>query len=301
MKNKVFVVGSLNYDVCLVQQRFPEEGETCLADSVTYCSGGKGANQAVQAAKLGLETYMIGCIGNDTQGVFLKSEIEKYGVHTDFLREIKGNSGMSVAQSLGKGDVRASIVGGANLCVSTKDIDRAFETVNKGDYLVLQLEIPIPTVEYAIMKGREKGCVILINAAPALPISSDALKKTDYFIVNEVEAKSYSGMEINSKEDAYKVCSYLKKEYENTCIITLGKLGSVIGSGSEFKLIPALSVAAVESTGAGDSFIGGLCYSLICGKNIFEAAEFATKCSAHTVCRVGGQPAMPNLYDLSED
>ena len=177
MKNKVFVVGSLNYDVCLVQQRFPDEGETRIADSVTYCSGGKGANQAVQAAKLGIETYMIGCIGHDSQGIFLKSEIEKYGVRTDFLRVIAGNSGISVAQSLGKGDVRASIVGGANLCISTKDIDRAFEVINEGDFLVLQLEIPVQTVEYAITRGHEKGCVILINAAPALPISSDALKK----------------------------------------------------------------------------------------------------------------------------
>lgn len=107
-------------------------------------------------------------------------------------------------------------------------------------------------------------------------------------------------MEIDSTENAYKACQFLKNKYGNTCIITLGKSGSVICSQSESKLIPALPVDAVESTGAGDSYIGGLCYSLLRGKNIFEAAEFATRCSAYTVCRVGGQPSMPDLAALSE-
>ena len=123
MYDKVVVIGSLNYDVCLKLERLPEEGETNFADSVEYCSGGKGANQAVQAAKLGVPVYMAGCIGEDSSGDFLKKTVEGYGVRTDYLKRVPGNSGMSVAQSLYDGGIRASVVRGANDRVTRQDID----------------------------------------------------------------------------------------------------------------------------------------------------------------------------------
>ncbi len=119
MAGKVVVIGSLNYDVCLKQEKMPEEGETNFADSVTYCSGGKGANQAVQAAKLGIETYMVGCIGTDMMGSFLRENLEACHVHTDFVKVREGNSGMSAAHSLYDGGVRASVVRGAIDWVTT--------------------------------------------------------------------------------------------------------------------------------------------------------------------------------------
>ncbi len=297
-ERKTVVIGSLNYDVCLKQERIPEEGETYFADSVEYCSGGKGANQAVQAAKLGVPTYMAGCIGSDSQGEFLKAEIEKYGVHTDYLKKVPGNSGMSVAQSLYDGGARASVVKGSNDMVTKEDIDALGDFIKEGDLAVFQLEIPIPVVEYGIKFCKNKGCFVILNGAPAALVSEEALKMTDIFIVNEVEAGFYSGKKIDSVETAEAEIKKMAERLKNICIWTLGKTGSVVCSGDRCALIPAKKVKAVESTGAGDSFIGGLCCAVINNMDIFEAAEFATKCSAKTVCKTGGQPAMPYLDEL---
>lgn len=300
MEKKVVVIGSLNYDVCLKQERLPREGETYFADSVEYCSGGKGANQAVQAAKLGVPTYVVGCIGTDSQGKFLKSNIEQYGVHTDYLKVVDGNSGMSVAHSLYDGGARASVVKGSNDMVTKADVDALKGFLRPGDIAVFQLEIPIPVVEYAIRFCKDLGCYIILNGAPAAPIEEETLKLVDLFIVNEVEAGFYCGREIASVEAAAEEIQKMTAYLKNACIYTLGKAGSVVCTDGMYEFVPSRKVEAVESTGAGDSFIGGLCYALIQDMDLFAAAKFATCCSAKTVCRTGGQPAMPVLNEVME-
>ncbi|MFT4107305.1 MAG: ribokinase [Lacrimispora sp.] len=300
MEKKVVVIGSLNYDVCLKQEHLPEEGETCFADSVEYCSGGKGANQAVQASKLGIPVYMVGCIGRDQQGEFLKTNIERYGVCTDYLKRVDENSGMSVAQSLYDGGVRASVVKGSNDKVAKEDVDALDEFLHTGDIVVLQLEIPIPVVEYAIRFCKERGCYVILNGAPAAPIDEAILKLVNLFVVNELEAEFYCGREIVSPEVAVEEIRKMTVHLGNICIYTLGKAGSVVCSGSQAEFVPAKEVQAVESTGAGDSFIGGLCYALTHDMDIFSATRFATCCSAKTVCKTGGQPAMPTLEEVME-
>lgn len=300
VKRKVVVIGSLNYDVCLKQERLPEEGETYFADSVTYCCGGKGGNQAVQSAKLGVPTYMVGCIGTDSSGVILKDNLNLYGVKTDYLKTVEGSSGMSVAQSLYDGGIRASVVLGTNLKVSKEDVDELDSFLNPGDIAVFQLEIPIPVVEYAIEFCKKKGCYIILNGAPVNEISKETLKAVDLFIVNELEASYFSGVEISSKEIAVIESEKMAKDLGNTCIFTLGKEGAVVCDGERTEFVPAHKVNAVESTGAGDSFIGGLCYSISKEMDVFEACKFATCCSAKTVCKVGGQPAMPFLDEVLE-
>lgn len=300
MGRKVVVIGSLNYDVCLKQKRFPTEGETYFADSVEYCSGGKGANQAVQAAKLGVPTYMAGCVGTDDQAMFLRANVEKYGVHTDFLKTVQGNSGMSVAQSLYDGGARASVVKGANDKVTKEDVDALKGFLQPGDIAVFQLEIPIPVVEYAIRFCKAEGCYVILNGAPAAPVAEDVLKLVDLFVVNEVEAGFYCGHEIDSVETAEKEIKKMAADLGNACIYTLGKAGSAVCTDGKCEFVPSKKVEAVESTGAGDSFIGGLCYALIQDMDLFTAARFATCCSAKTVCKTGGQPAMPVLEEVME-
>ncbi len=300
MNNKAVVIGSLNYDVCLKQERLPVEGETYFGDSVTYCSGGKGGNQAVQAAKLGVPTYMVGCVGSDTSGEFLKTQLKQYGVHLDYLKTVSGNSGMSVAQSLKDGGVRATVVRGANDEVTKEDVAALKEFLQPGDIVILQLEIPIPVVEYTISFCKKLGCRVILNGAPASALSDETLKQTDIFIVNEVEASFYCGCAIDSVETASTEIQKMTNNLGNICIYTLGKAGSVVCDGKRCEIVPARKVKAVESTGAGDSFIGGLCYSLLNGKDIFEAVDFATCCSAKTVCGIGGQPSMPYLSDLKD-
>ena len=300
MEKKAVVIGSLNYDVCLKQERLPVEGETYFADSVNYCSGGKGGNQAVQAAKLGVPTYMVGCIGDDVSGQFLKENLEMYGVHTDYLKVRPGNSGMSVAQSLYDGGVRASVVRGTNDLVTKEDIDELDGFLNPGDIAVFQLEIPIPVIEYAVHFCKEKGCFVILNGAPAGRISKETLKEVDLFIVNELEAEFFCGRPIPNKEAAAEEIRKMSQELGNICIYTLGKAGSVVCDGEKEAFVPSKKVEAVESTGAGDSFIGGLCYALLKDMDVFEAARFATCCSAKTVCKIGGQPSMPFLEEVLE-
>ena len=301
MERKVVVIGSLNYDVCLKQERIPQEGETCFADRVEYCSGGKGANQAVQAAKLGVPTYMVGCIGSDSQGQFLKANIEQYGVRTDYLREVEGNSGMSVAHSLYDGGVRASVVRGANDRVRKEDVDALEGFLKPGDIAVFQLEIPIPVVEYGISFCKAHGCYVILNGAPAAPLEERVLKQVNLFIVNEVEAGFYCGHEILSEETAKEEIRKMAENLGNVCIYTLGKAGSVVCEAGKCEFIPSKKVQAIESTGAGDSFVGGLCYGIVHNMDIFEAARVATCCSARTVCRIGGQPAMPVLGEVGTE
>ena len=300
MLNKVVVIGSLNYDVCLKLESLPEEGETNFADSVEYCSGGKGANQAVQAAKLGLPVYMAGCIGEDDSGTFLKNTVEGYGVHTDYLKRVPGNSGMSVAQSLYDGGIRASVVRGANDKVTRDDIDALADAITPETIVVFQLEIPLDTIFYAIDVCREKGAYIILNGAPAAAVPEETLKKLDLFIVNEVEASFYGNTRIDSAEKAEEEIVKMSDRLGVDCIFTLGKAGSVVCSKGRTEMVPSLKVQAVESTGAGDSFIGGLCYGLVNGMDLFTASRFATCCSAKTVCKTGGQPAMPTLEEAME-
>lgn len=300
MENKVVVIGSLNYDIILKQERMPVIGETYAADSVTYCGGGKGANQAVQAAKLGVPTYMVGCVGDDMMGDFLRKSAEGYGLHTDYLRTTRNNSGMSVAHVLRDGELNATIVQGANGDVTVEDVEKLDGFLREGDIAVFQLEIPIPIVEYAIRFCKERGCRIVLNAAPVAPVSEDVLKLVDFFVANEGEAGYYAGTEIQDVETAKREAKRMSDHWGNTCIFTLGKAGSVACQGGHCEMVPSKKVEAVETTGAGDSFIGGFCYSILQGKDVFEAIRFATCCSAKTVCKIGGQPAMPTLEELSD-
>ena len=245
MNNKVVVIGSLNYDVCLKLERLPEEGETNFADSVEYCSGGKGANQAVQAAKLGLPVYMAGCIGEDASGDFLKKTVEGYGVRTDYLKRVPGNSGMSVAQSLYDGGIRASVVRGANDCVTRADIDALGDVIDSETIVVFQLEIPLDTIIYAIDECRKKNAYIILNGAPAAALPEETLKKLDLFIVNEVEASFYGNTQIDSEETAVREILKMSKRLGTAIIFTLGKAGSVVCAGQKTQFVPSRKVQAV--------------------------------------------------------
>lgn len=299
MRDKITVIGSLNYDEILKIARLPEMGETFYADDVAFSAGGKGANQAVQAAKLGVPTYMIGCVGKDSNGEILISEAKKYGVNTDRIRRVDEPTGMGVVNALQDGSVFAVIVKGANYAVTKEDIDRAEDLLKESAIVILQMEIPQEINMYAIDKAREAGCKVLLNAAPAADIPEAYLKKVDILVVNEVEAAFYLHSEVDTIEKAKEYALKMSDALGNACIFTLGKEGSVVASAGEAAFIPSKKVDAVESTGAGDSFIGAVGYALIHGMNIVNACEFATRCSAITVCRYGAQPSMPTLEEVN--
>lgn len=300
MRDKITVIGSLNYDIILKMQRLPECGETMPVDGATFSAGGKGANQGVQAAKLGVKTYMVGCVGEDSQGEFMLASAEKYGLDTTHVRKVAEPTGMGVVNAVEDGSVYACIVRGANFAMSKADIDAAEDILKESEIVILQMEIPQEINEYAIDKAKECGCKVLINAAPAAEFPEEYMKKCDIIVVNEVEAAFYLKEEITDEEQARQGAKKLAQTYDTDIIMTLGKAGSVVYDKGEITFIPSHKVNAIETTGAGDSFIGGVGYALIQGMSLTKACEFATGCSAITVCRLGAQASMPTLEEVTK-
>lgn len=298
MRDKIVVIGSLNYDIILKIPRLPDCGETLPADNAAFSAGGKGANQAVQAAKLGVKTYMVGCVGEDAHGDYLLKTARNYGVNTDYIRRCDETTGMGVVNAVEDGSVFACIVRGANFAITKKDVDRAEELLKEASLVILQMEIPQEINEYAIKKAKSCGCKVLMNAAPAAEIPEEYLRQCDIIVVNEVEAGFYLKEEVETVVQAQQGALALARKYGADIIITLGKAGAVVSEKENVTFIPSKKVEAVETTGAGDSFIGGVGYGLLQGKSLAAACEFATCCSAITVCRLGAQASMPTLDEV---
>ena len=298
MNKKITVIGSLNYDVILKIPRLPFKGETLTANGATFSAGGKGANQAVQAAKLKTPTYMVGCVGTDASADFLVNTAKEYCVNVDYIRKVPGSSGMGVINAVEDGSVYACIVRGANFEVTKEDVDNAMHILKESGVCILQNEIPVEIIAYAIDKAKEAGCTVVLNAAPAIELPEECLSKVDILVVNEVEAEFYCHEKIDSVEKAKTEIKKMAEKYNNNIIFTLGKDGAVAYENGTIEFIPAMKVDAIETTGAGDSYIGAVSHSIIEGKSLIEACKFATKCSAITVCRIGAQPSMPTLEDV---
>ncbi len=300
MRNKIVVIGSLNYDIILKLPRLPQCGETLTANDSALSAGGKGANQAVQASKLGVETYMVGCVGKDSHGDYLLETAKKYHLNVDHIRRVDDLTGMGVINTMEDGSVFASIVKGANYAVTKEDVDQVEDLMREASTVILQMEIPQEVNEYAITMAKKCGARVLLNAAPAAPIADEYLKQVDILVVNEVEAGYYLGKDIASEEDAKEGAKIFRERYGSDIIITLGKLGSVVNDKGNISFIPSKKVKAIETTGAGDSFIGGVGYALLQGMTLTEACAFATCCSAITVCRLGAQDSMATLDEVTE-
>lgn len=298
MNKKITVIGSLNYDVILKIPRLPFKGETLTANGAAFSAGGKGANQAVQAAKLKTPTYMVGCVGTDASADFLVNTAKEYGVNVDYIRKVPGSSGMGVINAVEDGSVYACIVRGANFEVTKEDVDNAMPILKESGVCILQNEIPVEIIVYAIDKAKEAGCTVVLNAAPAIELPEECLSKVDILVVNEVEAEFYCHEKIDSVEKAKTEIKKMAEKYNNNVIFTLGKDGAVAYENGTIEFVPAMKVDAIETTGAGDSYIGAVSHSIIEGKSLIEACKFATKCSAITVCRMGAQPSMPTLEDV---
>ena len=296
----IVVAGSLNYDIILKVKRMPHEGETMTCESASTAAGGKGANQAVQSAKLGVKTFMIGAVGNDNMGEFLLNEATKYGLDVSHVKRSSVSSGMGCIHALEDGRVFATINRGANYDINTKDIDMADELFRQSKILILQNEIPNEINIYAAKKAKGYGMKVLYNAAPSFSDRREVLPLADVVIVNEVEASEYLGVKISAVDDAVREGLKVSSSMNNTWVITMGGQGSVICADGKSGIVRPYKVDAIETTGAGDSYIGGLGYALLHGMDIFTAAKFATKCSAVTVCGIGAQSSMPTLSQIHE-
>jgi ribokinase len=296
--NKVAVIGSLNYDIVLKQERLPEIGETITVDGVSFCGGGKGANQAVQCAKLGLETYMVGKVGNDHFGTILIDSLKRYNVKTDYIGLADTHTGLGIVNSFPDGRLLSTISTGANYSLTVEDIDRAESIIKESRIVILQLEIPKDVVEYSIKLAKKHNCYVIVNAAPSYNLSEDVMELIDCLVVNEAEASFYVKQEISTVESALQSCHALFKQIGDLLIITLGEKGSIIYDGENTFCFSPEKVNVVETTGAGDSYIGAIAYGLLNGLSKDEMGKFASKVSSKTVTKIGGQDAMPHLEEV---
>lgn len=293
----IVVIGSLNFDIIVKQQRMPDKGETFIADELIQGPGGKGANQAAQCAKLGLPTIMVGKVGDDRFGNALVGSLSAVGVNTSYIKRL-GSTGMGIVHVMPDGDYYSTIVKGANDLITLQDIDEINDVLVSSSFIVLQQEIPEQVIEYIISKYEHTDTIIVLNNAPARVVKESILKAVDILVVNETEASFMVGKPMDSVDTAINIGKELLPLTGGMVVITLGKEGSVVVTSSHCEFFPAENVQAVDATGAGDSFIGALIYALSEGLSMNQCMRFATHVSAVTVTKEGGQHSFPTQRDL---
>ena len=286
MKN-ILIIGSINIDLVINTDILPKLGETVHGKNFMTSYGGKGANQAVAVAKLYGKADMIGAVGNDEFGKLLKTNLENNSIRTKGVKISETNSGVAVITVCG-GDNHIILDGGANDTVTPAWIDDNMDLIRNADIVIFQLEIPMETIIYASKKAKELGCKVLLNPAPAAKLPEELLSYCDIIVPNEHEAEIITGY--SDEEAALKA---LWNDGKRTVIITLGSKGCLYNEGLTIKKQSAFSVNAIDSTAAGDSFIGGYCSAIAEGKTMDDAILFATAVSAITVSRPGAGASIP--------
>ncbi len=294
---KIFIVGSLNMDLVIKAPFMPENGVTITGSDFMTNSGGKGANQAAAVAKLGGNAMMVGCVGNSFGDDLIKN-LEGYGVDTQYIVKKDGvSSGVAVIVIV-DGDNRIILDAGANAIADEALVDKALADANEGDYLICQLEIPQKTVAYALKQAKEKGLVTVLNPAPAAKLIDGVLSYCDYFIPNQSETEFYTGIYPTDEESVRKAAEKLGATGVKNVVITMGEQGSAALVNGEFAQAKRYKVKAVDTTSAGDTYVGALITMLSQGKNIKDAMDFASKASALAVTKNGAQQSIPYLQDV---
>ena len=293
----IFVLGSINMDIVARVPYVPKQGETMSADKFYVNQGGKGANQAVAIAKMGGQVKMIGKVGNDAFGQELKETLSSYGVDVTNVSQSNLTSGLAMI-IVYENDNRIILDAGANFDIKESDVDEGLKDAKAGDILIMQLEVPLNIVEYASVKAKEKGMITILNPAPAKPLSDLTLSNTDILAPNESEAEILSGVNPTGDVELALSAKALYKKGVKKLLVTLGSRGSAVIEGQTITYVPARKVKAVDTTSAGDTFVGATALMLSQGKGLLESAQFATYASAITVQREGAAQSIPTLDEV---
>lgn len=293
---EISVIGSLNMDLVVKTSRLPEGGETIFGEAFNLIPGGKGANQAVASSRAGVKTKMFGCLGSDPFSKVLLESLTDSGVDVDGLEILDGESTGVASIILDQyAENRIIVIPGANHRVDPEYVDRHWEEIRKSALIIMQHEIPIETITYIINKAELEDIPVLLNPAPYHPISDEVMGKIDYLIPNEIEAKLLSGIEVIDEESVRSTSELFTSKGVGHVIITLGSEGAVCFANDEFIEQPAFSVTAVDTTAAGDTFVGYFGASIVSGKSLKEALEIAAAASALTVTKLGAQSSIPDI------
>jgi ribokinase len=299
MPKEIYVIGSSNTDMVIKASILPRPGETILGGQFLMNAGGKGANQAVAAAKLGAKVIFVSKVGNDIFGKQAIKGFQKTGINTEFVFIDKKNpSGVALILVDHAGENCISVASGANGNLKTEEVAKALEKIKKDDIVLIQLEIPVVTVVFAIQKCYEQGAKVILNPAPAQALEKDIYKYLYVITPNETEAEILTGIkvvDVQSAEQAAQV--FIDKGVENV-IITLGSKGAYFYNKNLNRLIPSPNVIAIDSTAAGDVFNGALAVALSEGESFINAVDFACKAAAISVTRMGAQASAPERAEI---
>ena len=296
---RVFVAGSINMDVVATADRHPRIGETVAGNAVLYFPGGKGANQAVSAVKLGAPTTLIGRLGKDAFGHDLKAFLAAQGIDLSFVQETaEAHTGTAII-TVANADNTIVVVSGTNALVSAADV--AGPVLVKGDIAVSQFEIPLPAIGAFFTRARAVGATTILNPAPAIEFNRELLDLVDILILNETELGFLTGTEFHDTDDAARSIDAawsLQMDKDKIVCITLGKRGVLALVGGEPLIVPGRSVKAIDTTGAGDCFVGAVAAQLAGGKSIADALDYANAAASICVQRMGAAPSMPTAREV---
>ena len=297
--NKLVVLGSVNADHVLQVASFPRPGETLHGHSYSVIPGGKGANQAVAAARLGADIAFIASVGDDSFGHEMREAFAQEGMNVEAVMiEENMPTGIAMIQVAATGENSICISAEANGCLSPNRIEPHHHLIENADTLLMQLETPIETIEAAAKMAKEAGTHVVLNPAPARPLSDDLLQLIDMITPNETEAELLTGVKVEDVTSAQKAADVLHAKGIKQVLITLGSQGVWISKDGKGKQVPGFRVDAKDTTAAGDTFNGALLTSLQEGRDTEEAIRFAHAAAAISVTRMGAQTSIPHRREV---
>lgn len=299
MKNKVVVVGSYNTDMTIKTKKLPGPGETVIGGYFSTGGGGKGANQAIAAARIGAEVTFVARVGNDLLGSEGIKRLNEEHINTKYIyRDNELPTGVAFIVVDDKGENSIVVASGANANLSPTDVESASDEISSADILLIQLESPIESVYASIKSAHDNGVTVILNPAPAQELDNHILKYVDIITPNIVEAEMLTGIKVTDVNSLQSIVNRFFDYGINDVIITLGSKGYFAGAHDAMKIIPALNVAPIDTTGAGDVFSGSLAAFLSEGMTIEKAARMANAAASVSVTRLGAQDGAPKRVEI---
>lgn len=296
---KIVVLGSLNIDMVLTTERLPRIGETIHGEHIHYMIGGKGSNQAVAASRMGIPTSLIGCVGNDTFGEKILKHLSEENLDISSVKKADSIfTGIATVFKTNR-DNAIVVIPGANDCCDQRAVDEHLDVIQQADVLLVQLEIPLGTVEYALRIAKQYGLQTILNPAPYQDLPPQLLQYVDYLTPNETEFESLVGRKFDSPEELEREMLQWSRLHDGLkVIVTRGSRGSTFIENGQTHTVPCIEVDVVDTTGAGDTFNGILAYAIASKKSLREAVMLAGVGASLSITELGAQTGMPTMDKL---